>query len=198
MAKARGLPSPSPAALEHTAGWLDLKITNGAYSSVFLAEVARHLEQRTQNILAILDEVGALEGATFSRQSSTKRETRFKRPPLKGLWHKHYRQSGLATLYINLLNHWNDDRLDRLEREQGQSGPANPEDAAGKLIHDMVLGGDAARSAAREVTGEWIVFARHEGANYFLTLGKHGDDDAVAARVSACAAEFPHVPGLRL
>jgi hypothetical protein len=41
------------------------------------------------------------------------------------------------------------------------------------------------------LTGEWIVFAKQDGVNYYLTLGVHQDDEAIWRRCKACAAEFP-------
>jgi hypothetical protein len=32
------------------------------------------------------------------------------------------------------------------------------------------------RSAAKQVTGEWIVYGKHEGDNYYQGIGIHGDD----------------------
>ncbi len=66
----------------------------------------------------------------------------------------------------------------------------------GTFTDHLVNGGYMERRAASKLTGEWIVFARHGGANHYLTLGAHGDDHAIAARVRACASEFPHVTGL--
>ena len=44
------------------------------------------------------------------------------------------------------------------------------------------------------MTGEWIVYARVAGVNYYLTLATHKEPDAaVEARVRTCFAEFPEV-----
>jgi hypothetical protein len=47
------------------------------------------------------------------------------------------------------------------------------------------------RSGAQALTGEWIVYAKHNGRNYYLTLGAHGDDQRILQRVRACCDEFP-------
>ena len=57
------------------------------------------------------------------------------------------------------------------------------------------------RGNERDLTGEWIVFAKQDGVNYYLTLGTHKkedgerDDEAIWRRCKACATEFP---GLRI
>lgn len=187
-----------PGALEYVAERLKRQVRSGAYSSILLADVALHLERGTENIHSILDEIGALEGAPFSRPSRTKAEARFEHPPLKGLWHKHYQQVSVSSLAKNLRNHWGRGRSHKLIRERFFTGEEVTEEMVGRFADDLVNGGYRERRAASKLTGEWIVFARHEGANYYLTLGAHGDDDAIAARVRACASEFPHLPGLRI
>lgn len=37
----------------------------------------------------------------------------------------------------------------------------------------MVIGGLERRSAAKELTGDWIIFAKHGGQNYYLGLVRH-------------------------
>jgi hypothetical protein len=56
----------------------------------------------------------------------------------------------------------------------------------------------AKRSRAQKLTGEWIVFAKHEGKNYYLTLAAHGEgDDHIFARIrDGCVSEFPFLSSL--
>jgi len=44
-----------------------------------------------------------------------------------------------------------------------------------RLVHQLVLGGLDERAAARRMTGDWIIFAKHEGRNFYLDLGTHDD-----------------------
>jgi hypothetical protein len=116
-----------------------------------------------------------LEGGP--RQSQTKPAEQFTRRRLKGLWHKHFFQPG----YIgkNLKNHWTDERL--REALDAQMSIA-------EVTHH--LGGHTARAGAAKLTGEWIIFAKQDGISYYLTLGRHGDDEAIWRRCKACAPEF--------
>ena len=45
----------------------------------------------------------------------------------------------------------------------------------------------------RKGTGEWIIYARLDSTNYYLTLGVHGDDEAISRRVRNCLNEFPEL-----
>jgi hypothetical protein len=50
------------------------------------------------------------------------------------------------------------------------------------------------RSQSGEITGEWIIFARQNDVNYYLTLGSHTEgDEAIRQRVLDCCAEFPNL-----
>ncbi len=56
-----------------------------------------------------------------------------------------------------------------------------------RLAHQFVLGGLEDRAAARRMTGDWIIFATHEGRNFYLGLGTHDeaarDPDALYQRL---------------
>ncbi|MDH8442288.1 hypothetical protein QIG66_28130, partial [Klebsiella pneumoniae] len=65
----------------------------GRYSTILLQELAEMFERRYGNVFAILDEIAVLERAPGTRPSLTKPAAMFVRPPLNGLWHKHYHQA---------------------------------------------------------------------------------------------------------
>jgi hypothetical protein len=54
------------------------------------------------NPAKVVHEIQALEGKG-GRPSQLKPPTQFKRPPLKGLWHKHYSPGGIKSTAINIL-----------------------------------------------------------------------------------------------
>ena len=170
---------------------LDLHLMTGRYSTILVRELAEMFERRSGNVFAILDEIAALEGTPSARPSLTKPPTMFVRPPLTGLWHKHYNQA--SFLHQNVWNHWRaNDFAAHAARTIGEA--AIPEDKViGALIHAFVIGGYRERSEARRLTGQWIVFARRDDVNTYLTLGTHGDDAAILQRVLGCANEFPEL-----
>jgi hypothetical protein len=62
-----------------------------------------------------------------------------------------------------------------------------------RKIADDVIGLYRERSREGKLTGHWIVFAEHNGKNYYLCLATHEEgDEVVAERIKdGCCAEFP-------
>lgn len=42
-------------------------------------------------------------------------------------------------------------------------------------------------------TGDWIVYANHEGLNYYLCIAKHDEDEFILNTIKFCADEFPFI-----
>jgi hypothetical protein len=67
------------------------------------------------------------------------------------------------------------------------------------LVND-VIGGNLRRLAdAEALTGEWIMFAQHEGKNYYLCLATHerSTHDYVRRQIDAlCCREFPFLSSM--
>jgi hypothetical protein len=156
--------------------WLVLKMVTGRYSSILVKELVRHMEQRTANVFTIYDEIEALERQQTARASRTKAARQFRGATLRGLWHKHYFQA--AFLLQNLRNHWPEPKMAALfETVIGDTTVAHHVRAS-RIAHGIVLEGYQTRAQAREMTGEWIIYAKHSGTNYYLTLADHGEGDA--------------------
>lgn len=170
---------------------LDLHLRSGRCSTGLIRELADMMESRSGNVFAIFDEIAVLEGVVCTRPSLTKSAAMFTRSPLSGLWHKHYHQA--SFLPQNVLNHWRANDF-AAHAEKVMNEPAIRQDKLmGALIHEFVLGGYRQRSQAHRLTGEWIVYARRDDVNTYLTLGTHGDDVEIHERVLACASEFPEL-----
>ena len=61
------------------------------------------------------------------------------------------------------------------------------------LLHSFVMEGYERRASPNKLTGDWIVFAKHEGQNYYLDLATHSEnDEALYMKLhQGSAAEFP-------
>jgi hypothetical protein len=155
-------------------------------------QLTQHIENRTANIFQIVDEIAVLEGVTNARSSGTKSSSQFNGKWLNGLWHKHYAQA--RFLPTNLKNHWTPAKLRQLIKETLGERDLCAEQAAKNLSHRYVLDGYFARSSNRELTGEWIVFAKQDSKVYYLTLAAHVEkDEDIWRRCKACSQEFPEL-----
>lgn len=146
-------------------GHLDLHMVTGRYSSLLVKMLAQCFEKRRAHISTIFHEIDSLEGATHAPTTRTKPAAPFKGSLLRGLWHKHYSQP--AFILENVLNHWTPKRDFAARVEKIARDEAIPDEKKiGAEVHAFVIGGYQERSNAAEMTGEWIVYARHEDVNY--------------------------------
>jgi hypothetical protein len=166
------------------------RVIPGKYSSLFLVDLLLHMEYLGVNPFKIMDEVKALEG--LSSRSHTKPATPFEHLPLEGLWHKHYFGTGPAALIKNIRIGLGKRGIEELAIAELSGDEITPE-AINKFTHELVNGTFERRAAAGKLAGEWIIFAKHNGENYYLCLGGHTwGDDYIAARIrEMCIPEFP-------
>jgi hypothetical protein len=178
-------------------GWLRLKVTTGQFSKLLVQQLARGMVDRSLHVHTIYDEIGALEGAQFSKPTNTKSPTPFNHAPLKGLMHKHYTTP--AHIIKNIDNYWGKGfaHFNRFVKEQilrGQESVELTEEVIGRMAQGLVMNAFEERNLNKKMTGEWIVYASEGGVNYYLTLGDHGEyNETIAERVRSCASDFPHL-----
>ena len=75
------------------------------------------------------------------------------------------------------------------------SSAAEANEIAKNIAHG-VTGLYLDRSNRQRLTGKWIIFAEHDGKNYYLCLAEHDEgNDVIAKRIkSGCREEFPFLP----
>lgn len=149
------------------------------------------------DIYSVLDELDYLE--KINPTSRTKAESQFKRAPLAPFWHKHFFSARHVVANVgvrwNLKGEGNRD-LDTLIAEVAQAHGDDPDVWPDMLVHKLVVEGFEDR-CVRGLTGDWIVFAKHEGCNYYLDLATHTEGVGDAAKTlyaklkDVCNAEFP-------
>lgn len=144
----------------------------------------------------VIHEIDILEGVSKSK-SHTKPEDPFSRGVLnkKGLWKKHFFQAGFIGK--NIMNALQFDRkkskffeqLVRLVAKKTKS----PEQFSFVLSDAIVRGVFGAKITQGELTGEWIVFKKHQGENYYLTVASHDEDENVIFQriLTGCQSQFP-------
>jgi hypothetical protein len=128
---------------------------------------------------------------------------------LRGFWHKHFFEARFmaknlaeeleknfnALFYRDFMRLWQNDP--ELKDE------TSVEKLSGLLSHVMVQralenrAGRFKRGVKSRLTGEWIVFAKDSGRNFYLTLALHNETArAIACRIYGCALDFPFVLAL--
>lgn len=163
---------------------------------------------------SVLDQLDFLEGTR--KTSAAVAGTQFKRPPLHPLWHIHAWSA--RHLPRNLIVRWGLDRdgnrdFDRLMEEVEAECGDDSEMWSGMLVDRLVFGGFQSRArkgpaaTIREhapherrgygLTGDWIIYGKHEGQNYYMDLATHkeGEDEEAERRLyrklrNGSAAEF--------
>lgn len=157
---------------------------------------------RVRNPYKVLEQLMVLEGLP-GRHNRMKGATQFKHPPLRGLWHKHFMAEGVRSMAINLrmgLKAYGLPHMQRLVAEAEESGEERylSEEDIAAIVHDAVQGNYTRRSEAAALTGDWIVFAQHEGLNYYLCLAMHetGDQNIRDQIELVCVHEFPFLKDL--
>jgi hypothetical protein len=173
----------------YVAEWLSLKVRTGRCSQLLIAQIAVHTISRTADMHSICDQIGHLEnpsGAAFG----TKPAQQFKNLPLKGLWHQHWFEARFMAR--NLMNDAHSEAARRIFQDMADA--PNRGDNPVRYVHELVIGGYERRFGNDKMTGEWIVYAKVDDVNYYLTLGTHAEGDGnVFERVKLCSGDFPGV-----
>ena len=170
------------------------RVAPGRFSWVFVTKIYVIARLNGLDPAFIVDQVRALEGDGSHR--GMKPATQFKHPPLVGLYHQHF----FAPQFLaqNMLMQLGKKGIDRVVREVFSVGDILTEDkiaeAARRLTDEQI----EARYDQQKLTGEWIVFAQHEGKNYYLTVSNHTDpkrpeeDQALFREIEYyCYRQFP-------
>lgn len=166
-------------------------------STVFLAQVIQIKSSGSVDIFNITDEIKALEGVKPKR--STRKERMFSENSiLKGLHYTHFMDARFMPAniasefgYRNGGNKRLDNLIYKLFRKH--EGEYVNEGFAQALAHEGTIGAFERRAARGALTGEWIVFVKHKGKRYYLSLAAHSEsNEDIFSRVKiAISMDFP-------
>jgi hypothetical protein len=166
----------------------------GKYSSLFVLNL--YLLDKVSGVdpHQVISEIKHLEGLGTSRQ--TKEAAEFKGSVLRGLWHKHFFPMLPSTFAHNITKHFGKNGLEKLVNEVFDSAKSNVvtremiNNLARRVVEDPIVD----RGSAGKLTGEWIIFAKENGQNYYLSISPHtSDDENLAANLKTCSYEFPFI-----
>lgn len=178
------------------------KLAPGRHSQLLLLLLYHGWKSGSVDPQAVLSEIAALE--TLGPQSVLKAPIQNRHPPLKGLWHKHFREPVMRSIAMNVLKALKKGPgpfLSGKQRDSERKGKASPVplsdvDAIGD---DMIYGNIQRLQDKQAMTGDWLIYARHEDKNYYLCIGPHETGTHATLRKlidSVCCVEFPFLPKL--
>jgi hypothetical protein len=162
----------------------------GRLGTVLLAQLHFVQASRTLSVFAVTDEIKALEARQI--RSHTVAESPFDYPPLVGLYKTHF--TSPQFLAKNLANFARSKAGRKHFESVWASAAAECEDDSvndafiAQLVYGITVGAYEARSGSKALTGEWIVFKKCSGGNYYFTLAGHSEtNDDIYERAALCA-----------
>jgi hypothetical protein len=165
-------------------------------SELFYLDLYIYATEFCVNPMMIAEEVINLENGDGT--TNTKLASEFRRMPLKGLWHKHFFcQHFIApNIQIELGKNGMDKIISDVMEKSGNSDfePSDISEIAKRVTYDTLN----KRTERNSLTGEWILFSKHEDKNYYLCLSTHNSgDEYISSRIqSLCANQFPFLVSL--
>ena len=165
-------------------------------STVLLCQAYRLQIHRIFDTFTLTHPIKVLEGASPS--NGTPPADQFRHAPLTGLYKKHF--TGPGFLVKNLLNFLLSDKNNHyLKNVYAEAACASGSGCVDEIFtkylsHHMVFDPYEIKYASNKMTGEWVVFHKHEGANYYLTFASHTEkNDEIHKRV-VTACDFDNLP----
>lgn len=166
------------------------KIAPNRYSNLFVLDLYIWNKYEGHEPFLVINEIKILE--KIIDRIETKKASKFHNPPLKGLWHKHF----FDAHYIaqNLLNNLNQN-FEKDWKDIFKDDPIISPEKMSKFVSRITREALETKAKNGKLTGEWIIFAKHKGQNFYLSLGKHTQgDDVIFKRIKDYA--FPQFPFL--
>lgn len=166
---------------------IEQSLKTGKCSDLLISQLCND-EFRAYNILDhIIDEIAYLEG--LNSQTLTKPATQYKHQPLQGLWHKHYHQAqhlikndGLYWGIDESLKKQDHSKLDAMIKNTIKEynlkiGDLLTDEFFARMSHKFIFEPIENRLQKSKATGDWIIFAKNNNVNYYLTVAFHDEAD---------------------
>jgi hypothetical protein len=176
-------------------GFYNIEMTRVSYFlQIQIASISKH---RIYNSFSITDVIQELEGVG---RGCIQRVDQFRHLPLKGLWKAHFLDA--RFIIRNIINHWgfegeNSSKFNSLCAQVVAEEQKNPSEVGwqGRLTHAMIIGAYEEKAKRHKLTGEWLIFSKHNDQNYYLCISKHTsnteDVNLFDLLKTVCKNEYP-------
>ncbi|HDR9102529.1 TPA: hypothetical protein QDB15_005676 [Burkholderia vietnamiensis] len=169
----------------------------GRYSLLLFFDLYLLMKSGRGNPFTVLEEIDALEGR--GRPSQHKPPIQNKHQPLKNLWHKHYQQSDLASMALNVKRALSKYGIPFVQHKIDEAAAAGEEryiaiEHVNDIANDAISGNLGRLRQEQALTGEWLMFAEYQGQRFYLCLATHHKNTHEHIREQidrVCAVEFP-------
>ena len=161
----------------------------GRYSHLLTAQLLLAERRHGMDPACVVGEIRALEGLgppTFTKPATAFNDS----GELGGLMHKHYVANQVAMVATNMSLQMSTKRMLKVAAEvfDPSKSPTATDEMLDEFTRRVTVDAWEERAKAGKLTGEWIIYARHQGANVYLSLGFHNHDVSVASRPSGAPA----------
>jgi hypothetical protein len=179
--------------LEQYAEWVGLaRVARGRYSWQLVLDLLIFDQVMGVDPSIVVEEIETLETGRPGR--GTKPAAMFERAPLRGLWHKHFFSAHFVSKNILLqLAHTGWETVFESTLGGSQDSGTITRESLVEFVRKATVEQLERREEAEKLTGEWIVFSKLEGQNYYLCLATHTTgDEVIFERIKECCVQqFP-------
>jgi hypothetical protein len=169
-------------------------------SNVLITQLAYYQKHRVFNSFSVTDVIQQLENVS-PKNGAIKAEGSFNHLPLKGFMKAHFFDARFVLR--NLINQSElaskkSKKFSNICSKVMQDEELNPSHHGwqGRLAHEITVVALEERASQNNITGEWIIFAKHNELNYYLCIAKHSatkeeDQLIFSFLASYCIKEYP-------
>jgi hypothetical protein len=162
-------------------------------SRLLCEQIAYGIKSRTLDSFGVTDILQALEGHDTRGYVKT---CHFNHPPLKGLLHAHFRQAAFITK--NLENEMKNSRGKNLIKGFFKDKKLSDEEKLKAAPYQATFELYNSRTENNALTGEWIIYAKYNGKQYYLAVAPHSSnqkDDSIIYKlmIERCEPFFRQV-----
>jgi hypothetical protein len=165
-------------------------------SSILLAQAYASEMHHVFSTFDLTHAIKVLEGLVTA--DSTGEAEQFRHPPLTGLYKKHFTS---PRFLIKNLQNFLQSKLGKQHFykvwdeaiKAGDSSMVN-EKFIQHLVHHVTIDTIAIKSELKKMTGEWIVFHKHKGENFYLSIAFHEETNEQIHQKIVQACEFDNLP----